>query len=516
MKVHWKILIWLVAGALVGSLFQLMLEATPTSNIVVQNQDGGGVVVSKVTSGGVKLTPGQIIVGLVLDRGTPDEKKISINSTETYGATILQAANGDVVWHQLFGGGIQPVTLSIDSSSPRVKWIRPFSFAADMFLRLLKMLIVPIILTSIISGVVGVGSGRDLRRLGTKTFIYYISTSLLAIVTGLVLINAVQPGTDAKLGLSYDDRFSDVAETSFFDVFLRMIPSNIFESFGDNINMLQVIFFALLFGYSILHVKSDYQQNMKQFFEAAFEVMMKLAGFVLSLIPYGVFCLLVKVIGLTGFEVFKPLGIYMITVVAALFIHSVVTLPLLLKFFGKISPIRWFKAMSPALITAYSTSSSSMTLPVTMEVVEKRGKVSNRIVSFVQPLGATINMDGTALYECVGVIFLAQYYSSITPDVALTFGSQILVVFMALMASIGAAGIPSAGLIMMVTILSALNLPVEGAALLLAVDRPLDMLRTMTNVWSDTCGAAIIARSEGEDGPLHAGGDESPVAPDTA
>ncbi|MEO0652619.1 MAG: dicarboxylate/amino acid:cation symporter, partial [Planctomycetota bacterium] len=189
---------------------------------------------------------------------------------------------------------------------------------------------------------------------------------------------------------------------------------------------------------------------------------------------------------------------------AALVIHCAVTLPLLLKFVGGISPLGWLRAMSPALMTAFSTSSSSMTLPVSLETVEKHGKVSNRITSFTLPLGATINMDGTALYECIGVVFLAQYYATAGAE-PLTLAQQGLIVVLALMASIGAAGIPSAGLVMMLTILAALKLPVEGAALLLAVDRPLDMLRTMTNVWSDSCGAAIIARSEGEPGPLTAG-----------
>ena len=167
--------------------------------------------------------------------------------------------------------------------------------------------------------------------------------------------------------------------------------------------------------------------------------------------------------------------------------------------------IRWVRAISPALMTAFSTSSSSMTLPVTMRSVEERGKVSNKVTSFTLPLGATINMDGTALYECIGVIFLAQYYGSVDPEFALTMGQQVLIVVMALMASIGAAGIPSAGLVMMLTILSALGLPLEGAALLLAVDRPLDMMRTVVNVWSDSCGAAIIARTEGETAVLDAG-----------
>jgi Na+/H+-dicarboxylate symporter len=500
LKTHWKILAWLLLGAVVGGALQLFVEARAISGIAVADGDGG----ARVTRAGKGLEAGDVISEVVRRRGSSDEERVPVTDAASYGEAVATSDVGDVLWHRLATGKLEPVTLDMDPSSPRALWIRPFAFVADVFLRLLKMLIVPLILTSIITGVVGVGSGRDLRRLGIKTFAYYIATSLLAIVLGLVLVNTIRPGVGARLGLAMDDRFSEVSETSFLDVILRMVPENVFEAFGANINMLQVIFFALLFGYFILRVEGKHQESLKGFFEAAFEVTMKLAEFVLSLIPYGVFCLLVKVVASTGFGVFEPLLVYMVTVTLALVLHAVVTLPILLKVLARISPLKWAKAMSPALITAYSTSSSSMTLPVSLDVVEKRGGISNRIVSFVQPLGATINMDGTALYECIGVIFLSQYYASLSPELTLTLGDQVLVVFMALTASIGAAGIPSAGLIMMVTILSALDLPVEGAALLLAVDRPLDMLRTLVNVWSDTCGSAVVARSEGEV-PLAAG-----------
>ena len=224
---------------------------------------------------------------------------------------------------------------------------------------------------------------------------------------------------------------------------------------------------------------------------------MSLAGGILKLIPYGVFVLVVKVVGETGLETFKPLLFYMSIVALALLFHACVVLPLLLKLIGGVSPVAWFRAMMPALVTAFSTSSSSMTLPVTMESVESRGGVSNKHSSFVLPLGSTVNMDGTALYECVGVIFLSQYYASVG-DFDLTLSKQVFIVITALLASVGAAGIPSAGLIMMTAILTALGLPIEGAMLLLAIDRPLDMLRTLVNVWSDSCGAALVAKSEGD------------------
>ncbi|MFT7618650.1 MAG: proton glutamate symport protein [Planctomycetota bacterium] len=495
MKDHWKIIVWLVAGLFVGAALQFWTEGHPASPFKVTTKDSK-LVLSAVPDN-AKLAVGDSVVALIKERGRESEERLPVTDMASYDLALRSCDIGAVIFYETADGKFDQGALKLDSKSQRADYLRPFSFFADIFLRLLKMLIVPMILTSIITGVVGLGSGADLKRLGSKTFLYYIATSMVAIVTGLVLVNLIRPGDGASLGLAPSNSFDDLSDSSFIEVLIRMVPENVFEAFGANSSMLQVIFFSLLFGYFILKTKDPHRKTMKSFFEAAFEVMMKLAAGILTLIPYGVFCLLVKVVGQTGFAVFKPLGLYMITVFSALMIHCCITLPFVLKFFAKVNPLKWVKAVSPALITAFSTSSSSMTLPVTMETVEKRGGVSNKVVSFVQPLGATINMDGTALYECIGVIFLAQYYAGVS-DFHLTFSDQLQVVLMALLASIGAAGIPSAGLIMMVTILAALKLPVEGAALLLAVDRPLDMLRTVTNVFSDTCGSAVVAVSEGE------------------
>ncbi|GJM20217.1 MAG: hypothetical protein DHS20C15_01320 [Planctomycetota bacterium] len=502
MKIHWKILIALVAGVAVGGWFGWDLDADPWIGVRAEAGSSGALRLSEVESGGPaakgRLTAGTELVDVVLRRGSERERVVPLSTPDDLQLALDDTAIGDLIWfHAAEGAEVQGVMVKMSPDSERARWIAPFAFFADIFLRLLKMLIVPIILTSIITGVAGVGSGRDLRRLGGKTFGYYILTSLLAACTGLLLVNLLKPGSGAPLGLSPTDKFEEVAGQSFWDVLRRMVPENVFSAVTDNGQMLQVIFFSLLFGYFILRTDEPHQSRMKGFFESAMEVMMKLASFVLMLIPYGVFCLLVKVVGETGFEVFKALGLYMVTVAGGLLIHAVITLPLVLRFLGKVNPLGWLKAMGPALMTAFSTSSSSMTLPVSMETVEHRGRVSNKTTSFVLPLGATINMDGTALYECAGVIFLAQYYADVS-GFDLTLGKQVLVVMMALLASIGAAGIPSAGLVMMLTILGALGLPVEGAALLLAVDRPLDMLRTVVNVWSDSCGAAVVASSEGE------------------
>jgi proton glutamate symport protein len=394
-------------------------------------------------------------------------------------------------------GGHDVVLEVLNPNSERGVWLAPFVMLSQIFMSLLKMLIVPLVLSSIVTGVASISGGKEFGRLGFKTLAYYMTTSLFAIFTGLLMINIFQPGTGAALNLRLPDNFEPGAGSSFVDIFLRMIPQNVFAALSDNSAMLQIIVFALLFGYFIGQTSNSHGERMKSFFESFFQVMMSLAGGILKLIPYGVFVLVVKVVGETGLETFKPLLFYMSIVALALLFHACVVLPLLLKLIGGVSPVAWFRAMMPALVTAFSTSSSSMTLPVTMESVESRGGVSNKHSSFVLPLGSTVNMDGTALYECVGVIFLSQYYASVG-DFDLTLSKQVFIVITALLASVGAAGIPSAGLIMMTAILTALGLPIEGAMLLLAIDRPLDMLRTLVNVWSDSCGAALVAKSEGD------------------
>ncbi|MBN2010878.1 dicarboxylate/amino acid:cation symporter [candidate division KSB1 bacterium] len=379
-----------------------------------------------------------------------------------------------------------------------------FDFLGVLFLRALKMIIVPLITSSIITGVTGVGRSGSLGRMGGKTFVYYISTSLIAILTGLMLVNLLTPGIDShghpvkdKLGLTantsaIEDDLGDQGAGSLVDIFKRMIPINPVHS-AANGDILPIIFFCLLFGYFVTQLPDKHRDSLDTFWQAVFDVMMRITDFVMKFAPIGVFGLIAKIVATTGFDVFRPLAVYFFCVLGALIIHFGISLPLILRFVGKVNPWRHYRAMAPALLTAFSTSSSSATLPLTMECAEKNAGVSNRVVSFVLPLGATVNMDGTALYECVAAMFIAQAYG-----IHLTFSQQMIVVITALLASVGAAGIPSAGLVMITIILKAVGLPLEGVALILAVDRPLDMCRTMVNVFSDSCGTVVIARSEGE------------------
>ncbi|WP_159517444.1 dicarboxylate/amino acid:cation symporter [Sunxiuqinia indica] len=373
--------------------------------------------------------------------------------------------------------------------------INAVSWMGDLFLRALKMLIIPLILSSLISGITNIGTGKNLGRLGLKTIGYYVMTSVLAIVTGLFFVNLFKPGVGADLNFQETVEGLVEKQRSFRDILVEIIPQNIFQAFNES-DMLSIIFFAVLFGFFITKVDTVNREVLKKAFNAIFEVMMKITMFIIKFTPLGIFGIVAKVIAdqddLAG--LMSRMGIYMGTVVLALTVHFLVTLPLLMKFLGKASPRRHFQNMTTPLLTAFSTSSSGATLPLTMDAVESKSGVSNKISSFTLPLGATINMDGTALYECVAAIFIAQAYGH-----DLSIIQQAIIVATALLASIGAAAIPMAGLVMITVILSAVGLPLEGIGLILAVDRILDMFRTATNVWSDSCGAVIIAKSEGED-----------------
>jgi proton glutamate symport protein len=374
-----------------------------------------------------------------------------------------------------------------------------FEFAKDLFLRLLKMIIVPLILTSIITGVLAVGDGEGIGRIGLKTMIYYLSTSTLAILTGLVLVNLIRPGVGAHIVLEEAPATLEVVEQTPLE-FLReflldLVPLNPFRAMVEG-DILQVIVFSLLVGFFITRISEPYRGSLTRLFQGGFEVMMRVVHFVFLFAPVGIFALLVRMVASEGVEAFKSLAWYALTVLLALLIHAGVTLPIILGTFGRVNPVRHLGAMWPALMVAFSTASSSGTLPLTMECAEKRAKVSNRVTSFVLPLGATINMDGTALYECVAAVFIAQIYASQGAIPPLTVGQQLLVVVTALAASIGAAGVPMAGLVMMSIILKALGLPLEAVGYILAVDRILDMCRTSVNVWSDSCGCAVVEAHE--------------------
>ena len=383
-----------------------------------------------------------------------------------------------------------------------VSLLSVLTFLGTLFLNALKMLIVPLVMASIVTGMMSLNADT-LGRLGSKKVLYYAASSLVAILIGLFFVNMFQPGiidgepASNMIGLSADTDSmvskvegrgaGDVAE-----VFLRMVPPNVITA-AANGQMLGIIFFSLIFGYFISRLEGDGADVQKKFWQGLLDIMMMMTGFIMRFAPYGVFALVCKVILTSGVEAFQPLAVFFVTVVLALATHMFIILPLVLRYMVGVSPFRHYRSMLPALLTAFSTSSSSATLPITMDCVETKSGVSNRVSGFTLPLGATINMDGTALYECVAAMFIAQAYG-----LALDFTTQFTIVLIALLTSIGVAGIPSASLVAITIILGAIGLPLEGIGLILVVDRVLDMCRTAVNVFSDSCAAVVIARMEGE------------------
>lgn len=374
-----------------------------------------------------------------------------------------------------------------------VVWV---GWMGDLFLRLLKMVIIPLVFSTLVTGVASVGNADNLGRIGLKTMLFYLATSLIAILTGLVLVNLIKPGVGADIGLAERPETIGVVGYSFLDTLLGIVPDNIFASLmrGD---MLPIIFFAILFGFFITRLDEHHSRSLSTAFKALSELIMKITMFVVRFTPAGVFGIVAKVISEQAGDqdallaVTGRLGLYMLTVLIGIFFHGLITLSIALKGLGGINPAEHIRNMSAVLLTAFSTSSSNATLPLTISEIETKSGVSPAISGFTLPLGATVNMNGTALYECVAVMFIAQAYG-----IELSIGQQLIVVVTALLAAIGSAGIPMAGLVMMAIVLSAVGLPLEGVGLILAVDRILDMFRTALNVYGDTCAAVVIARSE--------------------
>jgi len=462
-QLHWQILIALILAIIYGVIFPTTYSVSEQTLNKLEKKGLSSEIIIKLKpiENSVYRTRAEFISKI--------EKRIGVDDFERNSGKIIKYSyiNAEVDW---------------------ISWM------GDIFLRALKMLIIPLILSSLISGITNIGGGGNLGRLGLKTFGYYIMTSIFAILTGLFFVNMIKPGLGADLSFSQKVEGLVEKQKSVKEIVIDIVPDNIFSAFNES-DMLSIIFFAILFGFFITKIGKRPRQVLSEFFNSLFDVMMKITMFVIKFTPLGIFGIVAKVVAdqddLIGLG--SRMGLYMGTVIAALAIHFFITLPLIVKIIGKSKPFNHLKNMSTPLLTAFSTSSSGATLPLTINAVEKNSGVSNKISSFTLPLGATINMDGTALYECVAAMFIAQAYG-----VELTLIQQIIVVVTALLASIGAAAIPMAGLVMITVILTAVGLPLEGVGLILAVDRILDMFRTATNVWSDSCGAVVIAKSEGE------------------
>ena len=381
--------------------------------------------------------------------------------------------------------------------------IQACAFLGGIFLNALKMVVVPLIVSSIIHALLGLGDSSALTRMGWRAMLYYAATSLAAVLVGLTMINLIQPGiidgapAGDRLGLTRGgaDIAAKVGNASTADilgVFQHMLPPNLIEAAAKG-DLIGLVFFSLLYGFFSARLPAGLREVQYAFWGGLREVMMGITGLVMRFAPIGVFALVTKTIAATGFDALRPLALFFIAVLGGLAVHMFVVLPLTLRLLAKVNPWRHLRAMTPALLTAFSSSSSAATLPVTLDCLQHRAGVSERVTSFVLPLGAAINLDGSALYECAVAMFIAQAYG-----LDLSFATQFLIVWMAAVTSMGVAGIPSASLVAIAVILGAIGLPLEGLGVILAVDRLLDMCRTAVNVFGDSCGAAVVARLEGE------------------
>ncbi|MFP1678968.1 dicarboxylate/amino acid:cation symporter [Alloalcanivorax sp. C16-2] len=413
--------------------------------------------------------------------------------------------------HQIFLamvlGGLAGAVTSEGTRLLGLPLLPAYDLVGELFINALKMVVVPLITTAIISGMINVGDDDNLGRLGAKTVVFYLATSLIAILVGLVVVNLIVPGVidgqPAKdlLGLAKEtDQALQSIEgrgaADFTEILRQLLPPNLFQAAAET-QMLGLIVFSLFFGYFLRTLGGAPGEHLRQTVEGIYQVVLRITMVIIRFAPLGVFGLIAATVTRTGLDAVEPLALFFITVLLALGLHMFVVMPLLIRFLAKRSPWRHLQAMTPALLTAFSSASSAATLPLSMECVEKRSGVSNRTASFVLPLGATVNMDGTALYECVAAIFIAQAYGL---DLSLT--TQFVIVLTALLTSIGVASIPAASLVAITVILGVIGLPAEAIGLILVTDRLLDMCRTAVNVWGDSVGAVLLARSEGEEDVL--------------
>jgi len=389
-------------------------------------------------------------------------------------------------------------------------WIAPFG---TIFMSLLKLIAVPLVLASLITGVASLSDLKELSRIGGKTIAIYVSTTAVAVTIGLISVNVLQPGDKVpdqmkeKLQQTYEKDATSragnaqkIKDRGPLQPIVEMVPSNFFSSASSNRNMLQVVFVAIFVGIGLIQIPKDKGKPVLDFFEGLNDVVIKLVDFIMLMAPIGVFALIAQTINkIAGddlsqiLELLGALGYYMIAVILGLIIHAGITYTGLLKFMSKMPLKTFYKGIAPAQLLAFSTSSSGATLPVTMDCCEEELGVSEEVSSFVLPLGATINMDGTALYQAVAAVFIAQ-----TLGMGLGIGAQLTIILTAVLASIGTAAVPGAGIIMLVIILEAVNVPSAGIALILGVDRILDMMRTVVNVTGDASIAVIVADSEGQ------------------
>ncbi len=497
-KIHNQILIALILGAIFGSIFNVnknLLQIKYKDNgieksAVIKNWDKVTVIGSGIKNDSASFDASaqlEILAYVKKLKAADEDVKIIADGFYTReGKTKIESA-------------IMPAVQSVakeGSAATKIKWI------GDIFIRLLSMIAIPLVLASLIVGAASLGDIKKFARIGGKTISYYLVTTAIAITIGLALANIIQPGTrmspetkERMLSAYNEDassKLNSVAHYDLIDQVVNIVPKNPVKAFSDG-NMLQIVFFSVLMGLMLSLIDKDKSAPVLGFFDGLSETMIKMVDIIMLMAPLGVFALISATVGEFGFDILGTLIWYAVAVVLGLMIQTFVVYPIFLKSFSKLKAFTFFKGIRRAQTIAFSTSSSAATLPVTMECCQENLGVSKSITSFVLPLGATINMDGTALYQGVAAVFIAQVFG-----MHLSIAQQLTVVFTATLASIGTAPVPGVGIIMLVIILKSVGIPEEGIALILGVDRILDMCRTITNVTGDATAAVVVASSEKE------------------
>lgn len=492
LKLHHKILLALILGAIFGAVFNVSkykleittrVDKTETKTDVVEQWQVVEFVDAETKA--VKAT-----------FGAHDQLKIL-----PYFARLSSAERAKTI-----------VTVSFDAAPPQtfanVKAIEKVATAATLikpvgtiFIRLLMFVAIPMVLASLIAGAASLGDIRKVGRIGGKTLLFYLVTIVSAIIMGLVMVNAIQPGTRLsvdsreKLTMNFQHNIADKVEQEtsidLISLFTRIVPTNPIDAMAKG-DMLAVIFFALMTGVALTLVPKEKAAPVINFFEGLSETMIRMVEMILVVAPYGVFALISAVVGEFGFDILQTLAWYVITLLVAFALHQFITLGLLVRVFGGMNPMTFFRGIKEVMLIAFSSSSSAATLPVNMDCCEKNLGVPKQITSFVLPLGATVNMDGTSMYQAVATVFIAQVYG-----LDLNIGAQLTIILTAVLASIGTAPVPGVGIVMLIIVLRSVNVPEEGIALILGVDRIIDMCRTVLNVSGDAAVTVIMAKQEG-------------------
>jgi proton glutamate symport protein len=492
LKLHTKIILGLLLGAVFGTIFSInphKLQVTSNSGIHVI-EDWSEFTFTKQDSVIKTFDANSQLAIIKYYKGTKDKSGVKAKVK--------------------FPDGVESTYENIDKIE-KLKtigvWLKPIG---DIFVRLLNMIAVPLVLASLIVGAASLTDLKHVAKIGGKTIGFYAMTALLALTIGLVFVNIIQPGhimdplSKERLMDAYqEEAVTKVEENVALDIvsfLVNIVPKNPFRAIADG-DFLQIVFFAILTGIFLMQIPQEKAKPVIRFFEGISEAMIVLVEKVMLIAPYAVFALIAAVVAEFGFNILQTLLWYSLTVIAGLAVLTFIEYPVLLRIFTKIGVIDFFRTQKQVLAVAFSTSSSAATLPVTMDICEKKLGVPNRIASFVLPLGTTINMDGTALYQAVAAVFIAQVYGF---DLNLT--QQLTIVLTAALAAIGTAPVPGVGLLMLIIVLRSIGVPAEGIALIIGVDRILDMCRTVPNVLADSLACVVIASSEGELGELKVDG----------